>query len=61
MKIKFIRNVAVYSEHRENGSIHEIADKDAVMLIADRAAVRVTDEDSEPPAPAKKPAKESGK
>ena len=57
MKIKFIRNVAVYSEHRENGSIHEIADKEAVLLIADRAAVRVTDEESEPPAPAKKPGK----
>ena len=64
MKLKFLRNVAVYAEHREQGSIHDIADKDAVLLIADRAAVRVAGDpepkaetDSEQPAPAKKSAK----
>jgi len=65
MKLKFLRNVAVYAEHREQGSIHDIADKDAVLLIADRAAVRAGDTDpepkpetdSEPSGPAKKSAK----
>lgn len=40
MKIKFTRSVAVYGEHREEGSIHEVKDPDAILLIADGAAVR---------------------
>ena len=36
--LKFIRNVAVYGIHREQGSVHDIEDKDAVLLVADRAA-----------------------
>ncbi len=39
MKIKFIRNVAVYAIHREQGSVHDIKDQDAVQLIQDGAAV----------------------
>lgn len=39
--IKFLRNVAVYAVHREAGSVHQIEDKDALQLIADRAAVMV--------------------
>ena len=37
--LKFLRNVAVYGIHRESGTIHEIEDRDAVLLIADGAAV----------------------
>lgn len=61
MKLKFIRNVAVYGEHRERGTIHEIADKDATVLIADSAAVRTT-ESAAPAietATAKRPAKKT--
>lgn len=39
MKLKFLRNVLVQSEHRAQGSIHEIKDSDAALLIADRAAI----------------------
>ena len=59
--LKFLRNVAVYGIHREQGSVHDIEDKDAVMLVADRAAdyaaaaVKETIETAE----AKRPAKES--
>jgi hypothetical protein len=38
-KLKFLRNVAVYGIHREQGSVHDIEDKDAILLIQDRAAV----------------------
>lgn len=37
--LKFLRNVAVYAQHREQGSVHDIEDKDAVLLIADGAAI----------------------
>lgn len=37
--LKFLRNVAVYAVHREAGSVHQIHDKDAIQLIADRVAV----------------------
>lgn len=53
MKIKFTRSVAVYGEHREEGSTHEIADKDALVLIADGAA---TPAKSTPETAAAKPA-----
>jgi len=43
MKLKFSRNVLVYGEHRAAGTIHEIKDSDAVLLIADRCADRVSD------------------
>jgi hypothetical protein len=39
MKLKFLRNVAVYSQHREQGSVHEIDDRDAEQLITDGAAI----------------------
>jgi hypothetical protein len=39
MKIKFLRNVAVYSQHREQGSVHEIEDRDAVQLITGGSAI----------------------
>ncbi len=38
-KLKFLRNVAVDSIHREQGSVHDIEDKDAAQLIADGAAI----------------------
>lgn len=37
--LKFLRDVAVSGIHRESGTIHEIDDKDAAILIADGAAV----------------------
>lgn len=40
--LKFLRNVAVYAIHREQGSVHDIEDRDAVLLIADGAAVPFT-------------------
>lgn len=40
MRLKFLRNVLVNCEHRAQGTIHEIKDSDALLLIADRAAVR---------------------
>lgn len=43
MKIKFSRNVLVYGVHRESGSIHEIKDSDAVLLISDRSASKVNE------------------
>ena len=36
--LKFLRNVAVYAIHREQGSVHDIEDRDAVLLIQDGAA-----------------------
>jgi hypothetical protein len=39
MKIKFLRNVAVYSQHRELGSVHEVEDREAEQLITDGAAI----------------------
>ena len=36
--LKFLRNVAVYGIHREQGSVHDIEDRDSVILIADRSA-----------------------
>lgn len=42
MTLKFTRNVLVYGEHREAGTIHEIKDSDAVSLIAGGAAVKFT-------------------
>lgn len=62
MKLKFLRNVAVAAIHREAGTVHEIPDKDAVLLIADRAAVRATTEaetpaDSDADTPPEKPKK----
>lgn len=44
MKIKFVRNVAVHAVHREAGSVHEIADSIASLLISDGAAVRAAQE-----------------
>lgn len=40
MNLLFKKNVLVYGQHREKGSVHEIKDSDAVMLIADHCAVR---------------------
>jgi hypothetical protein len=40
--LKFLRNVAVYAIHREQGSVHEIQDADAAQLIADGAAILFT-------------------
>ena len=40
--LKFIRNVAVNAIHREQGSVHDIEDRDAILLIADGAAVSFT-------------------
>ncbi len=40
MKLKFLRNVAVYGQHREQGSVHQIEDRDAVLLIQDGAAIK---------------------
>ena len=40
MKLKFLRNVLVDFVHRERGSVHDIAEKDAALLIADGAAVK---------------------
>lgn len=40
--LKFLRNVAVYAIHREQGSVHDIHDIDAVQLIADGVAVLAT-------------------
>lgn len=36
--LKFLRSVAVDSIHREQGSVHDIDDKDARIVIADGAA-----------------------
>ena len=41
--LKFLRNVAVYTIHREQGSVHDIEDRDAVQLIADGAAIPFTE------------------
>jgi hypothetical protein len=38
-KLKFIRDVAVKAIHREAGSIHEIEDRDADLLIAEGSAI----------------------
>jgi hypothetical protein len=38
-KLKFIRDVAVGGIHREQGSVHDIEDRDAAILIADGAAI----------------------
>ena len=46
MKIKFIRSCAVYAEHREAGSVHEIADLDANQLIADGSAITVIESET---------------
>jgi len=59
MKIKFTRNVLVYGEHREAGSIHEIKDSDAVQLIRDNAAVEFIE--PEKSKPEKATAKHEGK
>lgn len=61
MKIKFLRNVLVYGEHREQGTVHEIKDADCVLLIADRAAEKVTDDKPEKAKPEKAEAKHEGK
>ena len=55
--LKFLRNVAVYAIHREQGSVHDIEDRDAVQLIADGAAVPFTAPIET--ADAKRPAKET--
>jgi hypothetical protein len=55
MKLKFLRNVAVYSEHREKGSVHEIKDSDAIFLIADRCAVKVAAQQATPIETARSP------
>lgn len=47
MKLQFTRNVLVYGEHRAQGTIHEIKDSDAVLLLADRAAVRAASDSIE--------------
>jgi hypothetical protein len=59
MKIKFLRNVLVYAEHREAGSIHEIKDSDAIQLINDRAATKFIE--PEKAKPEKATAKHEGK
>lgn len=58
--LKFLRNVAVYGIHREAGTIHEIEDKDSVLLIADGAAVAFEKPEKTSPetAEAKHPGKE---
>jgi hypothetical protein len=35
--VKFLRNVAVNAIHRELGSVHELEDKDAAVIIAEGA------------------------
>lgn len=42
MTLKFLRSVAVEAIHREQGSIHEIKDSDAAILLAEGAAIRCT-------------------
>lgn len=42
MTLKFLRNVAVEAIHREAGSIHEIKDSDATLLIAEGAAIQIS-------------------
>ncbi len=37
--LKFLRNVAVYGIHREQGSVHQIEDKESILLIADGVAM----------------------
>ena len=37
--LKFLRNVAVYAVHREQGSVHDIEDREAAQLIADGVAI----------------------
>ena len=46
--VKFLRNVAVNAIHREQGSVHDIEDKDADDIIAQGAGIL-----------AEKPAKEA--
>ena len=38
--LKFLRNVAVYAVHREQGSVHDIEDHEAIQLIADGVAIQ---------------------
>lgn len=38
MKLAFLRDVLVHSQHRAAGSIHEISEREAYGLIADGAA-----------------------
>ena len=60
MTLKFSRNVLVYGEHRAQGSIHEIKDSDANLLITDGAAVRFSaPEKAQPETADLKPAKET--
>jgi hypothetical protein len=40
--IKFLRNVAVNAIHHEQGSVHDIEDKDADLIIAQGAGVLFT-------------------
>ena len=58
--IKFLRNVAVNAIHREQGSVHDIADRDAIQLIADGVAIPFTApaKESIETAAAKQPARE---
>jgi hypothetical protein len=58
--LKFLRNVAVYAIHREQGSVHDIQDRDAAQLIADGAAIPFAAPVKSAPetASAKTPAKE---
>ena len=37
--LKFLRNVAVYGIHREQGSVHDIEDREAIQLVADGVAI----------------------
>lgn len=71
MKIRFVRNVAVEAIHREAGTVHEIADAVADLLIRDGAAIPAKDAAETASAPldeaenasieAKKSAKSKGK
>ncbi len=61
MKLKFLRNVLVYGEHREQGTIHEVKDSDAQLLIADRAAEKVTEPKPEKAKPENAAFKPQGK
>ena len=55
MTLKFLRNVLVYGQHRAQGSIHEVKDSDATLLIADGAAVRLQGESTPAPETASEP------
>lgn len=44
MKIKFLRSVAVKAIHREAGTVHELADADALALIRMGAALPAPEE-----------------